>query len=412
MKGKIENPTSEKGFLERKSMPVNKETWKTKKQNELMMVTKGELESLKPDSLLETRITVQKGDTLGALAFALERAAKSKHKEALKQWEKADDPKPAKPEKELDINWKTDVHYRDESGKDTVVPLHKAKLLEPGQFVSFEKDENNKVKIIVATPSQPELKALEETPEQEQPQPETEEESPLELAPLEVMGESETKEEVSEEETPEQEIPEEPQPEPEIPTPETENKSSSWTEILSNPALFEKAPVTVQEVEDFDKKEFNAEAFTKLFKLDKPKEFIQGYGKTLEKFFTKQNIDDFADKNFWEKYTATNPEKYHKLFSREEDEALTPNFSDILEFIDLYPEYFVKSEKFRDFYFNAEVKMMEYMKKYNIPNAAWGITSFCEEAKENIKLLKEKDPANMEKWNKLQSYFERLPAEL
>lgn len=157
--GKIENEFANKvdsndslvTSIERQKNDLKKDIWKTKSQNEILARTKQDIEDLDPDRLVDTKITIQKGDTLGALAFGLDRAASAKYKKALKEWnekEKAEkDSGGEKPEKELNINWKTLVRFRDADGnfkKDkkgdelAPIPLSQANKIKEGQVVSFD----------------------------------------------------------------------------------------------------------------------------------------------------------------------------------------------------------------------------------------------------------------------------------
>ena len=119
-------------------------------QNDIRDQISTDLEALRPKGLLDTKITVGKNDTLGAIAFGLNRTATA-------LW-KANNPglKVTPSAKEVNFNWGTEVRYLDTTGAvSRTVKLSQANELQAGDVVTLEKDAAGKTVILVNTTAKP-----------------------------------------------------------------------------------------------------------------------------------------------------------------------------------------------------------------------------------------------------------------
>jgi hypothetical protein len=112
----------------------------TENQNKVRDQVHKDLEALKPTSLLDVHILVGKNDTMGAIAFGLDKMATKLWKDANPDATKVDHSA-----KEVNFNWKTEVIYYDKDGNAAdPVPLSQANKLYPGDVITLSKDAEGK----------------------------------------------------------------------------------------------------------------------------------------------------------------------------------------------------------------------------------------------------------------------------
>lgn len=109
-------------------------------------------------SLVDTKVTARSGDTIGALAFAVDGAAISKARKATKEARKADKKAPEAP-KDMALNWKSSVKYQDAKGTELVsCRLYEASFLGPKDVIGFEG--GDKTKVVVTLNNEKSLKKV------------------------------------------------------------------------------------------------------------------------------------------------------------------------------------------------------------------------------------------------------------
>lgn len=142
------------------------ELWLKEGQNKVLGGVKKDLlgmkEEMKKTTLVNTKITARNGDTVGALALAVDRSAAVQAREATKEAKKAD-PDAEEVTKEVAVKWDTPVEYRDGDGNAILTcTLSESKFLSATDVVFFENDTEGNTTVVVTLNNEKSLAKVQE----------------------------------------------------------------------------------------------------------------------------------------------------------------------------------------------------------------------------------------------------------
>ncbi len=120
-------------------------------QNNLRDQVRADIDKIEPSASYEVEVEARKRDTVAAIAFGADQAARAEHKKEHPDWKETD---PKLEKIDFRVDWNTKVEYVDGKGEHTTTTLLKANKIHVGDIISFKTNEDGETMVVVTSPKE------------------------------------------------------------------------------------------------------------------------------------------------------------------------------------------------------------------------------------------------------------------